>query len=246
MKVFLGAVFLLIFSPALALASANSLLGGWFSGPADTQADYCHNCQKAGVSQIDLNRVGGTKSGLENAVNEFKTVAARHRNKKDCLSKEYVLITDLSRGTSENITYILKNLGNGRYAAIKKFRTGQGKGVSNTCGSNASPTGLISLGNLSYYKGRMENGKLYNWPAFNYRGQRYNYLSTQGLEAKNANIGQPKCPGGVSRGTVFHPISYEGGNTTKGCTGIPIQFFQQYGASLENSCAYNYDGGSSV
>lgn len=203
-------------------------------GNTGTEAGFCLFCGRSGVGEIDLGSAGSSGGrGLAAATKAFKAAASKYS--KDCLNKPYILITDLSAGTDNNMTYILRRGANGEYSKVDQFQTGQGKGVSNQSGSNKSPSGLLRLNGFGMYDGRRENGAWYTWPIFrDTRGNKFNYIQTSGLEPKNRNAS--------ARGVAFHPITYSTGETTKGCTGIPKDKFYLWSESLRDSCAYNYDG----
>lgn len=199
--------------------------------PNQTEGGFCYNCGPQGLSPIALGQAGGPAGSLDDAIKKFKEASEKYG--KECLNKSPILITDLSRGSDNNMTYILERTANGGYVQRDSFQTGQGKGVGNAPGSNFSPTGLMRLRGNHMYAGRMEGGRHYTWPIFtNSRGQRFNYIGTSGLEPRNRNIS--------SRSTVFHAITYDTGNTTKGCTGIPKDKFFLWADALSDTCAYNY------
>lgn len=241
--------------PVWAFSSSN--------GAPSTQAGYCTDCVNngRGLRSIDtgmarssyapsshardcqqsrgreLGGSGSARGTVGHAVERFKNAATKHG--QQCLNKNYIIINNLSRGSSDNMSYILKRTPSGQYQIADCFPTGQGSGsgsgVGNVAGSNNSPTGLMRLSGFGMYQGRMEGGRWYTWPTFTSRqGRRFNYIITSGLEPKNRNIS--------SRSTVFHPITYSTGATTNGCTGIPRDRFYNWASSLEDSCAYGYDG----
>lgn len=207
--------------------------GGRNPGSTGTEAGFCLFCERSGINQIDLGSASGSKTGFDNAYKAFRNAAQKHS--PQCLNKPYIMITDLSRGTDNNMSYILARGADGSYRRVDSFQTGQGKGVSNKSGSNFSPSGLLRLNGFGMYDGRRENGKWYTWPIYrDAKGNRFNYIVTSGLEPKNRNAS--------ARGVAFHPITYSTGGTTKGCTGIPTDRFYIWADRLKDSCAYNYDG----
>lgn len=212
-------------------SSAWAMGGRWLRGNTQTEAGYCPECGRSGVKPINLDYASGSGGSLNDAIKRFKDSANKHG--KECLQKPIIMITDLSRGTANNMSYILMRKANGDYEKIDSFQTGQGQGVGNTPNSNHSPTGLLRLKGVGMYDGRRENGQWYTWPIFkDNNGRKFNYLVTTGLEPQNRNAS--------ARGVAFHPITYSTGSTTKGCTGIPMSKFQIWSDSLKDSCVYNY------
>lgn len=215
----------------IALASGNANDGAWLSQYL-TQAGYCIDCAQGGLQSIDLNNARAASGKLEWAIQEFKAKAAKYG--PDCLNKHYIVITDLSRGTGNNMTYILVKSGS-TYKVVDQFQTGEGKGVGNVAESNYSPTGLMRLDGLSY-RGPNDEGKI--WQPFDFGSGRVNQIVAHGLEPNNRNI--------ASRGAKFHPITYSTGSTTNGCKGFPLDKFKKWAPYLGRSCAYNYKGGLEV
>lgn len=271
MKFVLSAVLTFI---ALKQVNASSWFKGTMGADSRTEAGTCTDCDRRAFqgrspSAIDVNYVGG-KGSMKEARAQFSYFV---KNNPECLpkgnEKKYGIIANLSNGTGNNLNYIVEITSTGKTIIKDFFWAGEGQGVSNDCGSNASPRGFMKIGNSDYRPDTMmedRNGNMVpsSWPQCGARnpGFKHNRIFFHGLEKGfNDNLSEQNVldnpnnpilfkdsngnacnPPGSPRMARLHSISYSSGNTTKGCKGLPIESWCKWAPKLIGGCAYNYDG----
>ena len=195
------------------------------------------------------------KSSLSDAMDHFKMFVQSHPECVD--STSYEMITDMSRGTAKNLTHVVK-WEDGKVKLIDSFMTGEGKGVSNVCGSNASPHGFIKMGKSDYRKDvyvKRDGKELFSeWPTCKDRNPSFehNRIFLRGMEVGyNNNLTEGSTSVECTQGGLpyryarLHPVSYALGNTTDGCKGFPLDKWCKWAPELRGGCIYNYDGSPS-
>jgi hypothetical protein len=258
----------------LAQAHAGSIFrGSWFRGSpqaaSQTEAGTCTDCDRRAfqgrpLSAIDVNYVSGGGS-LREARQQYEYFAARNAQCRPTGNeKKYGMISDLSRGTGQNLSHIVEVDSAGKVKIVASFWAGEGQGVGNECGSNMSPRGFMQMGNSDYRPDTMRtdmngNRVMSSWPRCGQRNPNFqdNRIMLHGLEPGfNDNLSEknvannPNNPilcrdasGQVTpRYARLHAISYSAGNTTEGCKGLPMDAWCEWGPKLSGGCAYNYDG----
>lgn len=235
--------------------------GGLFGGQSRTEAAYCATgeCHRTAFqgrsisSGIDVRAVSSEGGSLSEALEHFELFV---KNNPGCRpsgnEKKYGLISNLSKGTALNQSYIVEIDPSGKPKVVATFRAGEGLGVGNECGSNESPHGFIKMGQSDYRAdlSRVRNGvrEVSRWPLCGEKNPsfKHNRIRLTGLErGYNDNLGESdprRCPDGNPRYARLHPISYDVGDTTDGCKGLPLDIWCEWAPKLINGCAYNYDG----
>ncbi len=245
-------------------SQAMGWLGNAFSGNSNTEAGTCVECERRAFQGRPLSAINASfaqgEGSLAEALQHFQLYA---KNNAVCRASsneaKYGMISDFSNGTSNNLTHIVKVDSSGKVTIMDSFRTGEGwgrgsDGVGNDCGSHQSPHGFIKMG-TSDYRADTKNpdtGDPSSWPqcgALN-SGFQDNRIYLSGLElGYNDNLGgeaNPRlCPNNKARDARLHPISYDAGNTTQGCKGMPLDKWCKWAPKLRGGCIYNYDGSES-
>lgn len=266
MKVALTFILIFIF---YSQTSAMSFLRRSSSPSTTTEAGTCTDCDRSAfqgrpLSAIDVNYVSGGGS-LREARQQFEYFAARNAQCRPTGNeKKYGMISDLSRGTGRNLSHIVEVDSAGKVKIVASFWVGEGQGVGNECGSNASPRGFMRMGNSDFRPDTMRtdmngNRVMSSWPRCGERnpGFQDNRIMLHGLEPGfNDNLSEQNVannpnnpilcrgPNGepTPRYARLHAISYSSGNTTEGCKGLPLDAWCEWGPKLRGGCAYNYDG----
>lgn len=243
---------------------------GWLRQPQarsrQTEAGTCASgeCWRTAFRGRPLSAINTAyaqgEGSMPEAIAHFELFAKNNAQCRPAPGQEkYGLISDLSKGVDNNLTWLVKVDAQGEVTYMDSFQTaegkgnpGQGGGIGNTCDSNKSPHGFMMMG-PSDFRSDVTPG-YYPWPQCGdlNPGFKHNRIYLAGLEiGYNNNLGgEPPgtgmaCPDGMYRDARLHSIVYLPGGTSLGCKGMTLDKWCKWAPKLSGGCVYNYDGSDS-